>query len=401
MAVKQIPTSEVEIGMFISHLDRPWVETPFLFQGFEVQSQQDIDELCEHTKHVYVMVPDEEIEVAGLSVQQSVAQGPSEHLHKQVYADTVSVEEEVKQVRSSHEELVALFGEIESAVQSGGTLRLEILEQPVKYMVNSVAKNPDAYLWLTRLKKFDSFLYKDSLTAAVLGTALGRQLGMPEQSLQTLATGCMLMDIGKLALPTELLHKPERLDHDEWELMKTHVDRGLELLEACPKCSPAVMDIVRTHHERLDGGGYPDGLKGSEIPLFGQIAGIVDQYVAVTSPRPFADPISASRAQEMLYKQRGQLFDEILIEYFIRTLSTYPTGTLVELSTGEVAIVKAQKSGLNLKPDVILLLDPNKEPYGTYTLASLDNYTQDDLPVTIVKTLADGEYGVSIEELSL
>jgi len=401
MAVKQIPSREVEIGMYISHLDRPWVETPFLFQGFEVRSQEDIDELCEHTKHVYVMVPDEEIEVGGLTSHQTASVEASELIHKTNYSDTVSAEEEVKKIRSSHEELSALFTEIETLVQSGGTLRLEVLEQPVKYMVDSVAKNPDAYLWLTRLKKFDSFLYKDAVTSAVLATALGRQLGMAAQELQALATGCMLMDIGKLSLPTELLHKPERLDHDEWELMKTHVDRGLELLKACPKCSPAVLDVVRTHHERLDGGGYPQGLQGSEIPLFGQIAGIVDQYVAVTSPRPFAKPISPSKAEEMLYKQRGTMFDEILVEYFIRALSTYPTGSLVELSTGEVAIVKAQKSGLNLKPDVILLLGPNKEPYGTYTLASLDNYTKDDLPVTIVKTLADGEYGVSIEELSL
>ena len=102
-----------------------------------------------------------------------------------------------------------------------------------------------------------------------------------------------------------------------------------------------------------------------------------------------------------MYKQRGLLFDEILVEYFIQTLNVYPTGSLVELSTGEVAIVKAQKSGLNLKPDVILLLDPNKQPYGTYTFVSLDNYSRDNMPVVIIKTLADGDYGVTIEELSL
>lgn len=400
MAIKQIPSSAVEIGMYISHLDRPWLETPFLFQGFKVQNQQDIDELRKHTKHVFIMVPDEEIEVTGLSDTPNMTE-TSEIFHKATYADTVPAEEEVKKVQSSHEKLSGLFSEVESVIQAGGTLRLEVFEQPVKYMVNSVAKNPDAYLWLTRLRKFDSFLYKDSLTTAVLGAALGRQLGIAEQELQTLAMGCLLLDIGKLALPTELLHKPGRLDHDEWELMKTHVERGLDLLEGSPKCSPVLLEMVRTHHERLDGGGYPRGLQGSQIPLFGQIAGIVDQYVAVTSPRPFAKAISPSKAEEMLYKQRGKLFDEILVEYFIRAVSTYPTGSLVELSTGEVAIVKAQKSGLNLKPDVILLLDHNKQPYGIYSLVSLDNYSKDGLPVTINKTLADGEHGVVIDELSL
>lgn len=401
MPVKQIPSSQIEFGMYVSGLDRPWVETPFLFQGFEVQTQQEIDELCRLTKYVYIMVPDEEIELEVLPLEDTEALQTSKILHQTTYQDTVTADEEVKKVQSSHETVTQMFTEIESLVQSGGKVRLEIFEQPVKHMVDSVVKNPDAYLWLTRLRKFDSFLYKDALTAAVWGTALGRQLGIPAQELETLATGCMLMDIGKLALPIELLHKPTRLEHEEWELIKTHVELGLGLLEGRPDCSPAILNIIRTHHERLDGCGYPAGLRGHQIPLFGQIAGIVDQYVAVTSTRPFAKAISPSKAEDMLYKQRGVLFDEILVEYFIQTLNVYPTGSLVELSTGEVAIVKAQKSGLNLKPDVILLLDPNKQPYGTYTFVSLDNYSKDNMPVMIIKTLADGDYGVTIEELSL
>jgi len=401
MPVKKIPSSDIEIGMYITRLDRPWTESPFMFQGFEVQNKQDLEDLRKLTQHVYIIVADELIELAEPeSVAAESADGASV-MHKKTYLNTVSAEEELKNIRSVHESVTELFDEIKTLIQSGGTLRLESFERPVKSMVSSVVRNPDAYLWLTRLKKFDSFLYKDSLTTSVLGTALGRQMGLAEEVLQTLATGCMLMDVGKMTLPSEILHKAGRLDQAEWDLMKSHVERGLELLDACPRCDPMIRDIVHMHHERVDGCGYPNGLRNNEISLFGQIAGIVDQYVAVTSPRPYADAISPSKAEEMLYKQRGKQFDEIVVEYFIRTLSTYPTGSLVELSTGEVAIVKAQKSGLQLKPDVILLLNPNKEPYGTYTVIGLDNYRQHDLPVTIVKTLADGEYGVSIEELSL
>jgi len=401
MPVKKIPSSDIEIGMYITRLDRPWTESPFMFQGFEVQNKQDLEDLRKLTQHVYIIIADELIELAEPeSVAAASADGASV-MHKNTYQNTVSAEEELKNIRSVHESVTELFDEIKTLIQSGGTLRLESFERPVKSMVSSVVRNPDAYLWLTRLKKFDSFLYKDSLTTSVLGTALGRQMGLAEEVLQTLATGCMLMDVGKMTLPSEILHKAGRLDQAEWDLMKSHVERGLELLDACPRCDPMIRDIVHMHHERVDGCGYPNGLRNNEISLFGQIAGIVDQYVAVTSPRPYADAISPSKAEEMLYKQRGKQFDEIVVEYFIRTLSTYPTGSLVELSTGEVAIVKAQKSGLQLKPDVILLLNPNKEPYGTYTVIGLDNYRQHDLPVTIVKTLADGEYGVSIEELSL
>ncbi|NNG14065.1 MAG: HD-GYP domain-containing protein, partial [Gammaproteobacteria bacterium] len=280
---------------------------------------------------------------------------------------------------------------------------LEDIEKPVKVMVDSVVNNPDAYIWLTRIRKFDSYVYKDALSTAVWATALGRQMGMVEQDLQTLATGCLLMDIGKLALPVELLHKHERLEDEEWELMKSHVELGLSIIKTDPYCSTDILDIVVTHHERLNGSGYPAGLHGSQIPLFGQIAGIVDFYVAITTPRPFAlaTAISPSVAEQMLYDQKGKFFDEMLVEYFIQALSTYPTGSLVELSTGEVGIVMAQNPSLRLKPDVVLLLNPDKKPYSDYSVVRLVSHSHNNTPVTIVRTLKDGEYGLKIEELSL
>jgi HD-GYP domain-containing protein (c-di-GMP phosphodiesterase class II) len=322
-------------------------------------------------------------------------------LHKKNYANTVNADDEIKKVRKSHETVTHLLSEVESVIRKEGSIPLKAFEEPIENMVDSVTHNPDAYLWLTRLKKFDSFLYKDSMTSAVLGTAMGRRLGLAEESLQKLATGCLLMDVGKMSLPVELLHKAGRLDQAEWEMMKRHVQLGLQLLESSQGCNQEVFDIVRTHHERIDGCGYPAGLQNNHIPLFGQIAGIVDQYVSVTSPRPYANTISPSQAEHMLFKQRGRIFDEMLVEYFIQTISTYPTGSLVELSTGEVAVVKQQNSRLHLKPDVILLLNPEKIAYGNYPVVSMDNYRKDNNPVSIMRTLADGEYGVRIENLSI
>lgn len=387
--------------MYVAGLDRPWSETPFLFQGFEVHSQQEIDDLQRFTKEIYIMVPDEEIELKRLPSNHEDSTRNSKMLHKRVYESRVPAEKEVMEVRESHENIAQLVTEIESLVQAKNTFQLVDIEKPVRIMVDSVINNPDAYLWLTRIRKFDSFVYKDSLSCAVLATALGRQMGMVEKDLNTLATGCMLMDVGKLGLPVELLHKRERLNHEEWVQMKSHVALGLSILETDPRCSADILDIARTHHERLDGSGYPAGLHGSQIPLFGQIAGIVDLYVAITTPRPFASVISASRAEQILYDHKNKYFDEMLVEYFIQALSTYPTGSLVELSTGEVGIVMAQNPGLRLKPDVVLLLDPDKKPHSVYTVVRLASYCDKDMPVTIVRTLKDGEYGLKIEELSL
>lgn len=401
MPVNKIPSSEVELGMYVASLDRPWSETPFLFQGFEVHNQHEIDDLHRLTRHVFIMVPDEEIELKRLSSNHEGSIPNSKRLHKMKYETRISAEKEVKAVRESHENIAHLVTEIESLVQTKSTLKLADIEKPVRIMVDSVVNNPDAYLWLTRIRKFDSFVYKDSLTAAVLATSLGRQMGMLENDLQTLATGCMLMDVGKLGLPIELLHKCGRLNHEEWELMQSHVALGLSILEADPDCSADIMDIVRTHHERLDGSGYPAGLHGSQIPLLGQIASIVDFYVSVTTPRPFASVISPSQAEQILYEHKDKYFDEMLVEYFIQTISTYPTGSLVELSTGDIAIVIAQNPSLHLKPDVVLLLKPDKTPYSVYAVVRLASYSHNNTPVTIVRTLKDGEYGLKIEELSL
>lgn len=400
MAVKQIPSDQIEIGMYISSLDRPWLETPFMFQGFMVRGQQEIDDLKQHTKYVYILVADEEIEIEKPAFQPQKSTQASQ-INSTTYRDTITAEDEIRKIQVSHEKFAHTLAEIEELIKTDGVIKLELIEQPVKIMVHSVTKNPDAYLWLTRLKKFDSFMYKDSLTAAVLGAALGRQLGLPEDELHKLAEGCLLMDIGKMSIPNELLQKSERLTAEEWELMKSHAQLGVDILQQSPGCKPDVLDIVRSHHERIDGSGYPDGLQGSQIPFYAQIAGIVDQYVAVTNPRPYAETLSHSKAQEMLFNQKGRFFDELLVDYFIQTLSTYPTGSLVELSNGEVGIVKAQKPGMSLRPDIILLLDNNKKAYGSYTIVNLDNYRTDELPVIISKTLADGDYGIRIEELSL
>ncbi|MDY6978826.1 MAG: HD-GYP domain-containing protein [Pseudomonadota bacterium] len=401
MPIKKIPSEELEVGMYVSNLDRPWTETPFMFQGFELHNQQEIDELRQHTRNVYVIVPDEEIELTRRPSSHDETAVKTDALHQVNYNKPVHIDKEIKRASPDHQQLSRLFKELKSHIHDKGTLPFELMESPARKLVDSVTSNPDAYIWLTRLKKFDSFLYKDALTSAVWATALGRRLGLSEQQLHNLAIGCLLFDVGKMCLPEELLHKEQRLGDNEWEQMKSHVELGVNLLARSGNYPDEVIQTVRTHHERLNGAGYPLGLEGSQIPLFGQIAGIVDQYVAVTSPRPYAEVLSPSKAEEMLYKQRGQLFDEMLVEYFIQALSTYPTGSLVELSSGEVGIVKAQKHGHNLRPDIILLLNPEKQPYGSYTLVSLDNYTISGQPVSIRRTLADGDYGIQIEELAL
>jgi len=400
MPIKKIPTTQLEIGMFISSLDRPWSETPFLFQGFPLHDQAELNELNKLTKHVYIMVPDEEIELHGLSSSPMEVPDYSKILGQQTYQTTTTYMDEIRSARTSHAEISQLITEVNDLIETSDSLQAKNLRQPVKTMVRSVINNPDAYIWLTRIKKYDSYVYKESLITSVLATAIGRHLGMTEDDLQTLATGILLMDVGMTTLPKEIIHKQSLLTFEEWALIKTHVQLGLDILET-KDYSAGILDIVRTHHERLDGSGYPAGLKGGQIPLFGQIAGLVNFYVATTSPRPFAKAISPSTAMQMLYEQEDHYFDKMLVESFIQSISTFPTGTLVELNTGEVGIVISQNPGIQLKPNVVLLLNPHKKPYQIHTLINLLNYTygHGNKAVNIRRTLPDGKYGLQIEQL--
>jgi HD-GYP domain-containing protein (c-di-GMP phosphodiesterase class II) len=226
---------------------------------------------------------------------------------------------------------------------------------------------------------------------------------MDEQAMIDIALGALLMDVGFSRIPETILEKTSPLTGEEWETVKTHVQLGRDMLAATPGMPKATMSVVGTHHERLDGSGYPRGLVGSAIPLPGQIAGIVDFFAATTRTRTFMKPMSPSAALQLLYKQRGNYFSEKMVDGFIQTLGTYPTGFLVELNTGEVGVVSSQNRGWRLRPRVILILDADKKPYGSLPIVNLvENLTDDqDNPMYIVSSLADGTYGIDVEQLGL
>ena len=403
MPVKKLPTSQLKIGMFIASLDRPWSETPFLFQGFPVNTQEELKELNRLTQHVYIMVPDEEVELHGMPASSIEMPDYSKIIGREKYQTTATYMDEIHSASTSHTEISQLITEVKDLIETSDLLHIEKLRRPIKTMVCSIIKNPDAYIWLTQIKKYDSYTYKESLMSSVLATVIGRQLGIVEEDLQTLATGVLLMDIGKTVLPKEILHKQSSLTCEEWEQVKSHVPLGLDILRKTNDYPAEILDIVSTHHERLDGSGYPAGLSGGQIPLFGQIAGLVDFYVATTTTRPFAKPISPSVAMQMLYEQEDHYFYKKLVDALIQSISTYPTGSLVELSSGEVGIVISQTPGIHLKPNIVLLLNPHKKPYQIHLLVSLLDYTygHGKKAVYIRRTLPEGKFGLQIEQIIL
>ncbi len=257
-----------------------------------------------------------------------------------------------------------------------------------------------------KLKHFDNITYKRSLGASILCATFGRHLGLERNDIEDLALGGLLLDMGKSKIPLELLRKPAPLSDEEMAQLRLHVDTGIRMLAGVmspvqeKKIPLTVIQMVATHHERYDGCGYPQGLKNAEIPMFGRIAGIVDSYDAMTSERPYKGSKSKAphEAVTELYELRGILFQPELVEQFIQTVGLYPTGTLVELNTGEVGAVVAVNGLRRLRPSVMLLLDNNKKPLQTFRCVDL---SQCDKTLTVVHGLPSGAYGIDMKAVFL
>lgn len=233
--------------------------------------------------------------------------------------------------------------------------------------------------------------------------ALGRQLGLGKPDLRTLAVGGLLFDVGKLKVDKELLNNDRRLSEEEFGIVKQHVPLGVQSLRNGGVINPDILDMAAFHHERHSGRGYPKGLVGNDIPVFARIAGIVDSYDAMTSQRAYAKAMSPSQAIKALYEWRDVHFQAELVEEFIQAIGLYPAGTLVELSSGEVAIVVAESRSRRLKPTVMVVLDRDKKPVDDLDTIDLMKVTQteDGQPLEIADSLEADAYGIDMSEIEL
>lgn len=401
---KQVATLDLQLGMYVTRLDRPWLETPFLFQGFTIQNAQDIAELQRHCRHVYIDIERGAPAKRYLDTPHTTPSRTDADIRRicrsapgmPVYPDTVSVEEELAPARDSHQEACDRIGNILDDVRSGRKLNVTAAEQAVSSMIESILRNPDAFMWLSKLKNKDSYTYAHSIDACALAITFGRHLGLPRPELEQVAVGTLLFDIGKMKLPEELLEKPGRLTEEEFTLMQAHVAHSVELMADTKGISRASIEVAYSHHERHNGSGYPRGLTSDQTSVYGKIAAIVDCYDAITSDRPYSVAVSPHEAIRSLYEWRNVDFQEEVVEQFIQCLGVYPTGTLVELNTGQVGIVLSQNRVRRLRPKVMLVLNADKHAYDIAPTLDLmvESVDRQGQMLEIARSLDPGSYGI-------
>ncbi|MDJ0929034.1 MAG: HD-GYP domain-containing protein [Gammaproteobacteria bacterium] len=411
----KIDTVHLELGMYVAQLDRPWLETPFLFQGFEVRENSEIGLLRKFCKHVYVdvdrsQVPKEKILEAHNSVgknhdpfeerkgQRRRIKPPSLSyrlmnalsrfdatgtLQKRVggtktYTNKVSTRQEAPRATHAYGIAVDAMNEILDDLRQGSSIDVDKVKNAVTPMVDSVLRNQDAMAWLVYLRKRDEYAYNHSIATSIWAVVLGRHLGFDRSGLDTLAMGGMLLDVGKVRIPASIYAKEGPLTEEEHQIMQMHVDYSVQIANKTHGISDRILDMISSHHERYDGSGYPKGLSGAEIPVFGRISGIVDCYDAMISDRPHAAAKSSYDAVRELNLLAGKKFQRELVEQFVQALGMFPTGSIVELNTGEVGIVIEQNSVRRLRPKVMLLMDEEKQPVRVNKTIDLKKFSERD-----------------------
>jgi HD-GYP domain-containing protein (c-di-GMP phosphodiesterase class II) len=384
---KRISVDELRFGMYISELDRPWTDTPFMFQGFVLSTQQQLDAL---KKYCSTVIIDVERSPALEAAAPRIA-----------HPERAPVEQEIGPAKIAYTSGRELTRDVLSAVRVGRTLDAVQLKSAVSAMTESVLRNPDALLLFSQLRSKGEYTESHALDVSIYMITFGRFLQLEPGQIEFLGYLGLLQDIGKLRLPKELLEKRGRLTIEEFELAKLHVNYSVEILRATPGLPGDLARVAALHHERHDGSGYPKGLRGNEIGMIGSIAAIVDTFDALTVKRPYADAVSPSAAISMLYKWRGVFYDAHLVEQFIRCIGIFPVGSLVELNSGEVGVVIAQNLTRRLLPRVMVIRDAQGNPMIPHKLLDLarePKATRDE-PYRILGTLEYGTVQFDADEL--
>ncbi len=401
LSIKQIPidVAKVAEGMYVSKLDRPWLETPFIFQGFEIREQAEIDMLQRYCSIVYIDVERGKLtddQVRRLIQMQRQPRAPRPQparrtssepgklvrwlqklltrlgLYRQAatlassgqegYGIQTTVRAEAAAARDAYQALAKHHKQLMDRATIRGDVEMDVLRRAVQPAIDSVLRNPNALAWQVFSRKRSSENYNRSVGTAIWCLMFGRHLNFDRDMLEELAMGGMLLDIGNSMLPKSIAATSGAISEEHRNMLRQHVEFGAKILEASQGVVQTVADMARCHHERFDGSGYPQGMHGNQIPPFGRIAGIADCYDAMTSETPYSKPMAAYDAARALNEMRGKDFAAEVVEQFLATMGMFPVASLVELNDGSVAVVLEQNPINVLRPKVLLLLDANKAP---------------------------------------
>jgi HD-GYP domain-containing protein (c-di-GMP phosphodiesterase class II) len=374
--LKKIPTRDLRLGMHLHRLEGSWMDHPFWRTRFLLDDPADLKRLQEcGVRECWIDVrlgadvaanaepaaPTEpaapaqpgsapsrdEAAVAGAAEPAGPAASARPSSRPTAFLD--EVKEAAAICDRGRDAMVRMFSE----ARLGRAVDTERCRELVEDVAASVERNAGALVSLARLKNKDDYTYMHSVAVCALMVALGRQLGMDEAKCREAGLAGLVHDVGKALMPPEVLGKPGKLTEEEWRIMRSHPERGHQLLEESGTAGAAALDVALHHHERIDGRGYPHRLAGDALSEVARMGAICDVYDAITSNRPYKAGWDPAESLARMASWTGH-FDAGMFAAFVHSLGIYPTGSVVKLESGRLAIVAEQNAGALLTPVVVV-----------------------------------------------
>jgi putative nucleotidyltransferase with HDIG domain len=420
----QVDVGNLQMGMYVAELDRPWLETPFLIQGFVLRNKAQLRTLEKYCQYVYILNQSAPAKKKlqptsgglapklaskaekGIMLNHKGRAKPSTKRRiersRPAYEATLPVREEHAAAAQAYSKGKSDINKILHSAQFGQMLDTQVAKEVVSSCVDSMLRNPDAMIWMSRIKHESEYTAEHCLNVCILAIAFGRHLNFDEAELQLLGLCGLLHDVGKMRTPKVILNKRGVLSDEEFQIMRQHTIDGHKLLKEGDSSSGLPIDVALNHHERPDGKGYPRGLKKGEISEFARIIGIVDAYDAITSDRCYSKAVSPVDAQKEIYQNRGKQFDEEYALAFMQAIGPYPPGTIVELRNGMVGIVLAGQRKFRHLPTIVILRNEEKQVIDEKTVdLYLTDTGQLDKGFLIRRSLQDGAFDIKLEDFKV
>ncbi len=369
--IKKVKVEQLKPGMYIHDLNCSWLKHPFFGNSVKINDEKIIEKINDYGVSEVYIDTDLGLDVVDAPTGEEVGQEIQEELKEEELKEVdekkpklgyvVSIDKEIINARRIKQETVQTIQKIMSNVKLGKQIERGRVEYLVDNIIDSIFRNQDALIGLGRLRKINDYVYNHSMSVCVLMISFCRQLGFDAELIREIGIGAMLHDIGTTKVHSHILNKKTALSEEEYEKIKKHVEYGHTLLEGTEGVSNTTIITAYQHHERLDGSGYPNGLRGDEITQYGQAIAIVDVYDALTTKRCYKRKIPPTQALRMLYERSGVQFNKNLVQQFIRCIGIYPVGSMVRLESGLLGIVISHNEGSLLKPVVRVIYDTKKE----------------------------------------
>lgn len=357
--LKQISPNQLVIGMYVARVGASWISSPFWKTSFLLDSGSDLLKIKACDVDVWIDIGkglDVAAPVAAPVAETPPAEQPAaasappkaaKPLRPRMVQTPRSMAEEMthaaKLLNSSRQAVCSMFNE----ARMGKAVEVEQAMDLVDEIAGSVMRNAGALIGLVRLKTADEYTYMHSVAVCALMIALARELGLDDEQVREAGLAGLLHDVGKMMVPLEILNKPGRLTDAEFDAVRSHPAEGFRMLQASPEVGAAALDVCLHHHEKMDGSGYPKGLKGDEISLFARMGAICDVYDAITSNRPYKAGWCPTVSLRKMAEWRGGHLDSAIFMAFVKCVGIYPVGTLVRLKSGRLGVVQEQQA---LKP---------------------------------------------------